>query len=234
MILIILLLALNIVASYEDAPTSSSPGTRSTPGSLPRDVFDYLSNDLHILDGYKVSSLNCLPGTAAINAMYFPSPFQLTTEIKSKFVQNGARDRVDSKTNLLSLSASCSPPSRSAEHGTHCEHLMSRLWIIILESIAGLKHCRKLDNFDCKAVYALSNFLSTLISLPGVLIPDQVLESLNSIGLNVSYFSAAEMAWKMFEKRRPTMIVALWREDKGKANRFDQVCPNFYFCCMLI
>ena len=201
-------------------------GVAPSPGKLPRKKQSMLMEDLSILDGYKISSLAVAgPGTAAVNAVYLPSPIQLTGEIKS-MISSSMGEKVDSSSNLSSHSANSTPGSGVADPGTcevSCEHLMSRLWIIILESVSGFKNCRKLDNFDCKAVYGLSLFVSELVAARDVAVPSIVIESLKTAGIYLTYESIGDISWKMFEKRRPTMIVALWREEKRTANRFDQV-----------
>lgn len=201
-------------------------GVAPSPGKLPRKKQNVLMEELSILDGYKISSLAVAgPGTAAVNAVYLPSPIQLTGEIKSMFA-SAMGERVDSNSNLSSLSANSTPASSVTDPDNcevSCEHLMSRLWIIALESVSGFKNCRKLDNFDCKAVHGLSSFISELITSRNVTVPSIVMESLKTAGISLTHDSVADTAWKMFEKRRPAMIVALWREEKRTTNRFDQV-----------
>lgn len=213
--------------------TFCSNGSNTTPGKLSQLKYGLLTADLNVLDGCKISTLTTGPGSAAVNAVYLPSPMQLTIELK-KISNLGEHAR--SNGNITALSASSTPGSGQSEYensAISCEHLMSKLWIIILESVSGLKNCRKLDNFDCKSVCELSSFLSTLLADRSVVIPQLVIESLKSAGISANTESAADFAWKMFERKRSTMLVALWREDKGKSsNRFDQVLliqPSKFF-----
>jgi hypothetical protein len=46
---------------------------------------------------------------------------------------------------------------------------------------------------------------------------------LAEITLSVSW--AADLMWRLFEKRRP-QVVALWKTEKGTGSRFDQVRIN--------
>lgn len=196
----------------------------ATPAKLSKDRYNMLMEDLSILDGYKVSSLTTSgPGSAAVNANYYPSPISLTSEIKSIY-SAGAGSHSNSSNNLQVLSAHSTPSSEASNSFVRCEHLMSRLWIVALESVSGLLNCRKLDAFDCKAAHGLANFVSALIDEPIVVVPSKIIESLKMVGIDMTYESVVDLAWKMFEKRRATMIVSLWRDDNRKTiNRFDQV-----------
>lgn len=183
--------------------------------------------DLSVLDGYKVSSLSAPgPGAAAVKATYLPSPIQLTRDLKHTLDQNwkdNDRSAVDLSA-VLDLESHVLNSAIESTEFVNCEHLMSRLWIVVLESISGLKYCRKLDKFDCKSIYTLSTFISQILDNECVKIPDKIKESLESADLELSREGATSMMWKIIEKQKKDMIVSLWKVDHCKTVlRFDQV-----------
>jgi hypothetical protein len=55
-----------------------------------------------------------------------------------------------------------------------------------------------------------------------LVVPDCVRASLQLAEITLSVPCAADLMWRLFEKRRP-QVVALWKTEKGTGSRFDQV-----------
>lgn len=101
--------------------------------------------------------------------------------------------------------------SSAAEGADICSETDStlRLWRNLLDAMAGLRECRRLDAFDTFSIFRISDILFQLAAT-NVFIPFWVQDSFHSLGIaSVSFEQSLHELRKLFDKKR-SQIVALW------------------------
>lgn len=110
------------------------------------------------------------------------------------------------------------PDSSAAAAATvvHAElaEVSTRVWSALLSAWAGLKECRRLDSFDFRSVYRVSDSsrrLAALVSGGEVPLPPQwVVERLKGLGVReLGATAALEELARLFDRKR-SQIVAMW------------------------
>lgn len=111
----------------------------------------------------------------------------------------------------VNLSISALNRNSSSEDATKLrEQLISGAWLVIVQSLAALKECRRLDTFHFKAVYRVSNVIYYLARNDFFRqAPTFVHDALHALNIGVSQESAIVELSKLFDKKRP-QIVAMW------------------------
>ena len=89
-------------------------------------------------------------------------------------------------------------------------------WVLSVDAIAGLRHCRKLDPHDGKSVYRISQFIFQVAQL--VTLPQSVEQRLKSVGIEeLSATSAVKEMSCLFHGRIP-QVVAIWALELANSN----------------
>jgi hypothetical protein len=171
------------------------------------DQLDQIDRDLLAMNDLKNLSMN--NSYIAAQRQYIPSPNTLTAELEQHFLAT-------EQSSSLSSSPS-TPQNRMVSR-------LRQLWTTVIESIAGLKMCRKLDVWEHKSVHKLSqaiNYFKQKEASSSLFIPSCVKRSLQVAIEDDGDFVFSNM-FKLFDKQRP-QIVAMWQNEAATDNRFEKV-----------
>ena len=96
----------------------------------------------------------------------------------------------------------------------------NKVWILVVDAVAGLRRCREIEPHDAKSVYRLSHFIFQCAQLP--LVPEWARQRLRALGVEeLSAAAAAAEMSRLFDARVP-QVVAIWALEEAHSS-YDRV-----------
>jgi hypothetical protein len=141
-----------------------------------------------------------------------------------KMFSEDSRLQLCSYTSSISSLSSSLPSSSvsSSSISSSYNQLLHRSWYLIASALAGLRECRRLDNFDFKSVNRISTVICCLKRQglvqynhhqqlsASIFQPEWLNELMSQVSIHeISYTTSLEEMSKLFPRRLP-QIVALW------------------------